>query len=401
MKFLLSFLILLCFVGSAFGQQNNTNNQNIKPANSNSNGTQEQESLEEIQLTSPVLKEATTKENRVKSESANKKSKTQAPSAVKQESAQTLDSKFSVTKKTASTQMTSRSPSVAQQNEMDKVIDQYKATAPESFEYHYFTYAAGNYDVSLIAHLRKAQALKPKNSDVLVQLAAYNTIVGDSIEATKQLKQLVEMDKLTSEVLSYDADVLNSVPQGGYLLTHGFDDGFGTLYMKSVKKVRKDVKIISLDFMQSKFYRDSLRKAGFKMPASTTIDVSFLNEFCKKNADKKLFLSMTFPKPYFAAMADQLYVHGLVFGYGKNGAAILEENEVLWNKLLKSEFIYKAQTEKGKQLTSNYLPMLFYLRSYYEMKGLKAKVAEIDKAIDRIGMQSSKFSKVNSMRGRN
>ncbi len=44
--------------------------------------------------------------------------------------------------------------------------------------------------------------------------------------------------------------------------------------------------------------------------------------------------------------------------------------------------------------------MLFYLRDSYEIKGKTAELVEIDKAIDKIGIQSKKTSKVNSMRGK-
>lgn len=391
MKFLLFFLTCMLVAVQSFGQNQNTNgnNVNVKPPVNNNSSTEERE---EIQIQEkPALKE-------VKVTSEKKKAE-----AVSQEMNQTEQSRilFSNMRKMATTQMSSRSPSPAQQQEMNKAINYYKANAPESFEYHYFTYTAGNYNTSLYPHLKKAAELKPTNSDVIVQLAAYNTIAGNKTDAKKNLKELVSNGKLSDEVLSYDTDLLNSVPQNGVLITHGFDDGFGSLYMNSVKELRKDVKIISLDFMQSKAYRDSLKKDGFNMPASTVIDVAFLNEFCKKNEQKKLFLSMTFPKPYFTEMADKLYVHGLVFAYGEKGKDLQAENEALWAKLLKAKFIYKADTEKGKGLTSNYLPMLFYLRELYETNRRTKDLNNIDKAIDQIGMQSNKLSKVNSIRGKN
>lgn len=387
--------LVVCFTvaAQAFGQSNtnvptNTNNGVLQ---NNSSVTEEEE---KIRLEVPATNTMPDLMREAEQASPRKKEKM----SVSKESSISSSGKFSNSRKIASTQLTSRSPSPMQQQEMDEAVGFYKANAPESFEYHYFKYAGGNYDISLFPHLQKAMALKPNNSDVIAQVAAYNIIVNDSVEAAKNLTQLVEIGKIEPEVLNYGTDMLTSVPTGGVLLTHGFDDSYSAFYLNSVAHLRTDVKVISLDFMQSKVYRDSLKNDGFKIPASNTVDVAFMREFCASNEDKNLFISMTFPKPYLAPLADKLNIHGLVFSYGVKQSAILEDNEVLWDKILKNDFTFK--TEKGKQLSSNYLPLLFYLRESYQNAGLMEKVAEIDKAIDCIGVQSNKFSKVNSMRSR-
>ena len=66
---------------------------------------------------------------------------------------------------------------------MDNLVESLEKNAPESFEYHYFKYVAGNYNVVLIDHLKKAEALRPTNSDVNIQIAAYYLIVKDSTNA--------------------------------------------------------------------------------------------------------------------------------------------------------------------------------------------------------------------------
>ncbi len=399
MKRFLFFLICFTCVVQAFGQSNtnyNTQNNGLINSNSTEEKNEEEKKLEvPVPQTMPELKEES-EHYKVQKKTVPSVSSGKYNQATSAEKSNTM---FSSSRKTASTQLTSRSPSTLQQEEMNQAINFYKINAPESFEYHYFTYTAGNYNIELYPHLLKAQELKPANSDVITQVAAYEIITGDSAQAEANLTKLVEMGKLEQEVLAYDKDVLNSVPAGSVLLTHGFDDSYGTFYLNSVMNIGTEVKIISLDFMQSTAYRDSLKKDGFKIPASTTVDVNFLNEFCKQNEEKKLFLSMTFPKPYLSPMVDKLSIHGLVFAYSTKQAGILEENELIWSELLKNGFIYKARTERGKQLSSNYLPLLFYLRENYQTKGLGDKLDEIDEAIDRIGVQSNKMSKVNSMRG--
>jgi len=66
------------------------------------------------------------------------------------ESIQTISTSFTYSKQQSSNQRTQRSPSAVQQKQMDYVVDQLEENSPESFEYNYFKYVAGNYDVSLI-----------------------------------------------------------------------------------------------------------------------------------------------------------------------------------------------------------------------------------------------------------
>lgn len=404
MKFLLFFPICFLIVSQSFGQSNNTEpqlqnngfNKNLNTTTEENTKTEENEELK-LEVPEPKNLPELKKESEKYRE---EKDKISISSKKANYSPAKYESSFSSSRKIASTQQTSRSPSLIQQQEMNQAIDYYKVNAPESFEYHFFTYTAGNYDISLYDHLKKAQELKPANSDVVAQMAAYDIITEDTVAAEKNLTTLVEMGKIEQEVLSYDIDLLNSVSANGVLLTHGFDDSYGVFYLNSVANLRTDVKVISLDFMQSKAYRDSLQQDGFVIPASSTIDVNFLGEFCAKNESKNLFISMTFPKPYLTPLAGKLNIHGLTFSYGEQAEGILEENEILWEKLLNNGYVYKAKTEKGKQLSSNYLPLLFYLREYYEAEGESDLLIEIDKAIDRIGVQSNKYSKVNTMRGR-
>jgi hypothetical protein len=307
---------------------------------------------------------------------------------------------FLKNKKLAATQITSRTPTLEQQAEMNTAIDYYKLNAPESFEYHYFTYIAGNYNLDLIMHLEKAKELKPTNSDVIVQMAAYHTIISDTNASSKELSQLVQMGKIEADVLTYDNALLNSVSTNGVLLTHGFDDAYGSFYLQQNNNVRNDVKIVSLDLMQSKVYRDSLQKDGFQIPSSQVVDVQFFQDFCAQNQSKNLNLSMTFPKPYLQPQINQLEVQGLVYVFKDLSKNRATENQQIWKIINLSKAIESVHTEKGKQLTANYLPMLFYLKDLYEKQNKKNEIPPIDKAIEKIGIQTNKLKQIQTILGK-
>lgn len=311
---------------------------------------------------------------------------------------------FSQVHQRAMHQNFSRTPALPDQEEMNRVVQYFAKNAPTSFEYHFYKYVAGNYDVSLIQHLNQAEKLKPNNSDVLVQKAAYGWIVSDSAVANTYLKKLVKISKLNQDVLNYDLQMLKSLPSNSVLLTHGFDDGFGTYYLNRTQKTRFDVRVLSLDLMQSEVYRDSLKKNGFEFPASRVIDIQFFKEFCALNADQQLFVSMTFPKPYLETIQSDLTVHGLTFVYGVNQrrklemSEVIRTNEILWESQFKSSIQNQSFGEKGNQLLANYLPMLFLLREHYKQSGATLKLNEVEKMIDFVAIASNQYEKVKQLR---
>jgi hypothetical protein len=307
-------------------------------------------------------------------------------------------SQFKLNSNVSSKQRNQRSPSDNEQERMDEVVKYFEVNSPNSFEYHYFKYTAGNYDVSLYNHLMKAKEIRPGNIDVIQQLAAYYMIKNIPVSASGCVKELVNKLKLTSGVLIYSEDLLHSVPKNGTLITHGFDDTFGAWYQQNVKNVRVDVTIISIDFLQSDFYRKELKKKGYEMSNSKVIDVDFFSSFCNLNESKDLSVSLTMPQEYFQKEASSFYMTGLVMKYSSTEIDNFIVNKELWDNHLKKHLIQKATDEKSKQLSSNYLPMLLQMRRVYNQKADFVNVKELDESIDAISIQCNKYKKVQKLK---
>lgn len=322
----------------------------------------------------------------------------EAPAVIQSEQYQNASISFESSRKQASYQRSQRSPSYNQQVEMDNAVDYFQQNSPNSFEYHYFSYTAGNYDVSLFEHLAEAERLRPNNSDVHVQLAAYYIIKEEKQQALNYFDQLIASNRLTNDVLKYAEDILVSTPKNGTLITHGFDDSYGVWYLQAAKNIRTDVTLISMDFLQSKEYRNRLSSKGYVLPSSTSIDVNYFKEFCTLNAGKKLAVSMTTPKEYFKPVLNQMYTTGLVFEYHTAEFNNFNRNVELWGKLLKKYLIENATDEKAKQLSANYLPMLLQMRKVYHQQGDMKKVQELDGVIDKIGVQCKKYDRIQDLK---
>jgi hypothetical protein len=413
---LLLFIALIVSAGFSVAQVNNQN-ENSAPA-TNNNLFNNSSNSNTIQLAVPSTSEDEYEKDSVqveelKIQSSSKKYKSleskQEKALLDKDVDQSINQSqkvsqssvsFTLTKQQSSSQRTQRTPSAAQQTQMNKVVDDLEQNAPESFEFHYFKYVAGNYNVGLVDDLKKAESLRPQNSDVQIQLAAYNIIVNDPKNAKVYLEKLVKSTRLSQEVLDYAEDLLKSVPDNGTLITHGFDDTYACYYLQSVRKIRSDVRLISLDFLQSEKYRTDLKTAGYLFPEKEIIDISYLQEFCSINESKSLAISMTTPKEYLVPIQQNLFAVALVFEYHKELTYNnFFRNDYLWNEELTKTLIKKATTDKAKQLSANYLPMLLFLHKTYTESKEAEKLKEVDEAMDKVAVQCKKYDQVKKLKG--
>lgn len=306
---------------------------------------------------------------------------------------------FSNTYSTSDLQRSSRSPSFQQQIQMDQAVDYFEVNAPGSFESHYFKYIAGNYNTDLYPDLKAAEQIRPENTDVHVQMAGYFMIEDDVDSAMIYVDKLRESNRLSDNVVAYSGDILRSVPEEGTLITHGFDDSYGSFFAQNTTTgIRSDVTLVSLDFLQSDTYKAELKTKGYKLPESDVVDVDYLAEFCELNVEKNLSISLTTPKEYFQAIQDKLYVVGLVFEYHPESFDNFTRNEFLWNESMEKQVISNPIDEKGKQLSANYLPMLLHLRKVYKATGEEEKLKEVDEVSDQVGVQSRKYEQVQKVK---
>ncbi len=397
---ILSFLLLFCT--SAYAQSINTNA--APQTNSNMNVNQS-ESLEEQSIdTVSFNKEQEKREESIQLKKQTEKLKdvntstTYGYTIEATQQIQQVSGLFTATRQQASTQRTQRTPNAEQQQQMNQYVSLLSQAAPESFEFHFYTYIAGNYNIALIDHLLKAEALRPDNSDVQIQLTAYHLITQNSSEAKKYLKKLHANGRITEIMTLYGNDVLRSVPKNGCLITHGFEDTYGALYAQLFMNERTDVTIVSLDLLQSETCQNTLKNKGFSLPNATTIDVAYLSNFGALNATKNLSVSLTVPKEYLAPIQQNLYVAGLVMEYHAEGCTgNFERNEELWNHELSISIIKNGQ-DKARSLSSNYLPMLLLLRKEYQTKGQQEQVKKIDEVLDQIAVQCGKYEQVQSIK---
>lgn len=293
-------------------------------------------------------------------------------------------------------QDTRRSPTIEQQAQLDKTVENLKNINQSSFDYHLKKFIAGNYNLDLKDHLTNAYIQNSTNSEVLNQMVAVSIIESDTSNTNFLLNQLIDNKILDQSYIDYGNDILVSAPTNSTLITHSFNDSYGVLFNQFSNSIRPDVTIIDLDFCQSTHYRKQLEKKGYKIPANTVVDTAFFFDFLKLNSSKPIAISLTLPKNYFQNAPIDLYTNGLVFTniYDSESNVDLYENKM--NKKVMAQ-----NSGTSKKLALNYLPVLFDIRKKYSELKQTEKVREVDKLIDSIAKSSKKENQINNMKNKN
>jgi hypothetical protein len=295
-------------------------------------------------------------------------------------------------------QRTQRTPEPSKQQSMKEQLVTLQLNAPTSFECQFFTYVVGNYNISYGPNLLKAYSLQPTNKALYPYLVSYYVMTNNSQKTLEFLEKMVQANDLDKDDISYNREVLHSVPENGTLITHGVDNSLSCLYLQLKEGHRKDVKIIVLDYLQGSKYKSDLKLKNYKLPTDTIINANYLAEFARLNESKQLAISLTTPKEYFSGISGQIYVVGLVFEYHSKSFNNFYKNDYLWNEVLQKKNNLNVSSQKLKQLSSNYLPMLLVLKAIYEDRKEVDKANAIDKAIDSIAVSCHKEKQVNKLK---
>ncbi|MEI8117107.1 MAG: hypothetical protein WCH03_06185 [Flavobacteriia bacterium] len=292
-------------------------------------------------------------------------------------------SAFSLVRQNSKANKFQRTPLAAEQAEMDSKVKQLELIAPDSWEYKLSFYSAGNYNLNRASAIEQAYSMNPDNLEVQKQYLSLKYINGDTVNSGNTLSLMSLNEDISLAVERYTSDVLTSCTMNSTLITHGFEDTYGALFNQFSHQQRTDVKVISLDFLQSPQYRKALEEKGYVLPKSCKIDVGYLSQFCYLNAEKELFLSVTIPRTYLDPLSKQLFPVGLTFQYVDAPAEDLPiRQEDLWFYQLNKYGLNEG--EERSKFAMNYMPMLMYLEAKYVREGNELLLLQIRESMDQI-----------------
>lgn len=401
-----TFFVLISFSAlSAYAQsqekipQQNTNTTTI---NSNATTTQQKISVNDSVFTTPELEEVQiqSKKSKTYKEVSRSQSEIEQKNLDFKASSQQLQSakyQFETNYSNSRHQLYRRSPSALEFSNMRQSAQLYANTLPGSFENHFYNYLINKYNPQQFPELKKAASMNPNQTEVQQELAVYGIATNNRELSDSVTLQMINQNKITEGVMTYAADLVNSVPANGTLLLHGYTELIPANYQVNLQK-RTDLKLISVDLMQSPAYQENLSSNGFILPRSTYVDTTFVQEFCSLNTSRNIYLSMSFPKEYLQGISQSLSPVGLTFAYKSTLPDRDAWNMNLVQSVWKKDLLGISRDAQSDALSANYLPTLISIEQLYREYNRSEDAKEMSQLILSVATRAGKTGQLSKIK---
>jgi hypothetical protein len=285
-----------------------------------------------------------------------------------------------------------------EQKDLDGIVKNMEKYVPLSYEYHFLTYVNGNNNTELVNHLDKAFELKPSSTEVMVQYTSYYEMTGNDAKKKEFCKSLVNSGVYSAGILEFNKNLLNSVEQNGILITHGENDTYPVWIQQLVKSERTDVKVLYIDLLENKDYREKeLKDLGLDISTDIKTNKSgFLKELASESKTRPVYFATTVAPELLKPMNANLYLTGLAFKYSESSFDNVDVLKKNWNEKMVKEKLDSDKIASGSlesKMNLNYLPGILLLYDNYSKSGNKEAVKLKELAL-KLGSEGGKEHQV-------
>jgi hypothetical protein len=286
---------------------------------------------------------------------------------------------------------------------LKKTVSEMGKQVPESYEYNYVKWLNGNNDLSLFPYLEKAHLRAPEKSEPLMSLIYYYEIKGDNAKRDVSAQAAYNTGEFSPGLLNYGYNLLAGLEKNAIVFTEGDKDTDAIFLLQQGKGIRKDVRLINLNLLLIKEYRERILKE-LQVPewnvdplANTetyaTYQQSIIEQFAKNKTRRPVAVAVTVSTPYTKTIKEKLCLTGLAFEYSPiktNELKSLKRNleELYLLDYLTVYLPHDISVEMMHRFNENYLPALKLLQEHYQAAGNTEKA----KHYQDLGLQIIKDS---------
>jgi hypothetical protein len=252
----------------------------------------------------------------------------------------------------------------------------------DSHAYHYLNYLLLGKTSEGLDALVKAYQKRPEP-------ALYDDLIGKAVIEEDNTSKIAFLKKLktagvyNSAVLEYNQNVLNSIEANGTLITYGNADTYPILLLQEEFGIRKDVRVICLNWIDNKNYAERIIAGLSKIGGNKEV-VEKLCEVFQNN----IYLGLTLAPECYRDIKSKLYCTGLAFKYSTlpiNANTSVSSN---WKNLFKLKYI-----RDNEDINRNYLLPLIILEKNTADAGAKKEYAELIEYLKKSVSNSKSINK--------
>lgn len=233
----------------------------------------------------------------------------------------------------------------------DSIVHDMSRDVPNTPQYYFARYLAAGRTREAGPDLAKAYSLDPMRVELYKELARYFIITNDRSNLSTLLKNWVKLDEIPDPLYEYGKNLLNTLPQNAILITDGTYDTYPLYILQEVNGVRKDVRVLNLDLLQDKEYRERIYKeTGITCTADPSFKANYVKQLVSGNSHIVFYISSTVNSFVIIPIENNLYSEGLAMRYSTvayDPSSRLRNN---WEKNYNIAYLEKAQ--KGTEYVS-------------------------------------------------
>lgn len=277
----------------------------------------------------------------------------------------------------------SRKVSDFSRKQLEQIVSSIAQNLPNSFTYHYCNYLLLRKTDDGLAALASAYGAAPQQTELFDDMMFYNIRYFNEQRLTQFALQTDAAGTYNAAIMEYNRNVLLSAEQNAVVVTYGTQDTYPLLILQYARQMRKDVRIVCMEWLVNENYRTSTAaQLGISAKLSADNDAQNLNALLQVN-QAAVYVGLTLPPALIAEHKKELYCTGLLMKYSKQPLVNIATLQYAWEQLFTKQYL-----TGGEPITANYLmPMVQLYEHYQSIQSPKAEALkqELKTVADRFG----------------
>lgn len=259
---------------------------------------------------------------------------------------------------------------------LSDLVKQVETNLPNSFSFFYLSYLnSQSKSEASLQNLQKAAGINANYPEMWDDLLFSHYVNGNNKGVAEMTEKLFNSSIYSSAIMEYNQNVLSSVEKNGVLITYGNIDSYPLLIWQEKFNIRKDVKIVCLEWLSNEKYSADIAKIlGIKTESILNVSEEKALEAILKSKKKKVYLGLTLPPAFLKKQSGNLYCTGLAMLYSSKPVSNIESLKTNWTSLFKRKYL-----NANDDINRNYLIPLVIL---YQAETDEAKKTDYRQTID-------------------
>jgi hypothetical protein len=273
--------------------------------------------------------------------------------------------------------------------ELAEIVKEMKDAVPGTYEYYNVEIWNNEYqNYQDATDLLKAYAMEPVRPEIYSSLVNYFEMNRDTIHEKEVCKRWFDSNDISSGILNYNYNVLQSLDDNGIIITNGDMDTYPLWILQYALGIKKHVVVVNINLLTVDSYRKKLFEEnniplddvkGHEGPEQQSIIQHLITK-----SGRPVYFANTLYNRYYQDFKKDLYLVGLAFKYSKesfDNIAVIRNNyeRNFLMDYVNVNFNNDISQSIVDRMNMGYLPMLVKLDEHYTLSGESEKDAGVKK----------------------